>query len=72
MSPIEPRVIVTDIRRRCAECQTRTRLAVTDDGRPELTEYGGCPNCGARMRPLTPTEKQKVRDIYASLEAENA
>lgn len=58
----KPQVIQTDVRRRCVECQQRSRLAVTMDSTPDRY-VPNCPNCGAVLRPLTPSEERHLRDV---------
>lgn len=54
-------IISPPIRRTCFGCGAKLVLAITDEW-PEtfLVEKPECPGCGRAVRPLTPSERERV------------
>lgn len=54
------------IRRTCRECGAKLVLAITLD-EAGLVENNDCPECGSRLRPLTPSERERVEEAVNGL-----
>lgn len=58
-----PRVLDPPIRRTCRDCGGKLVLAVLADPPGVIEERMGCPGCGALVRPLTPSERDRVWEL---------